>query len=90
MAVKKSIDESAQHKREYDKRVNDRKMQTKQGKVYSSKALDAGLVVTVSNGTESKKHVTSSRSRNDTHAEDADIKPVNNKEPMAEVQMTVV
>ncbi|GJW94162.1 hypothetical protein Tco_0173834 [Tanacetum coccineum] len=66
------------------------KMQTKQGKVYSSKALDAGLVVTVSNGTESEKHVTSSRSRNDTHAEDADIKPMNNKEPMAEVQMTIV
>ncbi|GJU22949.1 hypothetical protein Tco_1156291 [Tanacetum coccineum] len=88
MAVKKSIDESAQHKREYDRRVNDRKMQTKEGKVDSSKALDAGLVVTESNGTESEKHVTSSKSGNDTHAEDADIKPVNNKEPMAEVQMT--
>ncbi|GJU78561.1 hypothetical protein Tco_1275631 [Tanacetum coccineum] len=76
------------HKREYDRRVNDRKMQTKEGKVDSSKALDAGLVVIESNGTESEKHVTSSKSRNDTHAEDADIKPVNNKEPMAEVQMT--
>nr|GEW67195.1 retrovirus-related Pol polyprotein from transposon TNT 1-94 [Tanacetum cinerariifolium] len=27
-------------------------------------------------------------SRNDTHAEDADIKPVNDKEPMVEVQLT--
>nr|GEV80729.1 retrovirus-related Pol polyprotein from transposon TNT 1-94 [Tanacetum cinerariifolium] len=39
-------------------------------------------------GTESKKHDTNSRSRNDTHAEDADIKPMNYKEPMAEVQIT--
>ncbi|GKE67728.1 hypothetical protein Tco_1521889 [Tanacetum coccineum] len=87
-SVKKSIYERAQHKREYDKRVNDRKMQTKEGKVDSSKALDAGLVVTKSNGTESEKHVTSSRSGNDTHAEDADIKPVNDKELMAEVHLT--
>nr|GEW28967.1 retrovirus-related Pol polyprotein from transposon TNT 1-94 [Tanacetum cinerariifolium] len=35
--------------------------------------------------TQSDKQDTSSRSRNDTHAEDVDIKPVNNKEPMAEV-----
>nr|GEZ71471.1 hypothetical protein [Tanacetum cinerariifolium] len=35
-----------------------------------------------------EKHDTSSRSRNDTHAEDADIKPVNDKEPRAEVQLT--
>ncbi|GJZ54646.1 hypothetical protein Tco_0609531 [Tanacetum coccineum] len=88
-SVKKSIYERAQHKREYDKRVNDRKMQTKEGKVDSSKALDAGLVVTKSNGTESEKHVTSNRFRNDTHAKNADIKPVNNKEPMVVVQMIV-
>ncbi|GKE97045.1 hypothetical protein Tco_1581900, partial [Tanacetum coccineum] len=41
-----------------------------------------------SNGTKLEKHVTSSRSGNDTHVEDADIKPVNNKEPLAKVQMT--
>nr|GEV87066.1 copia protein [Tanacetum cinerariifolium] len=35
-------------------------------------------------GTESEKHDTSSRSRNDTHAEDADIKLANDKEPIAE------
>ncbi|GKB49714.1 hypothetical protein Tco_0900467 [Tanacetum coccineum] len=52
------------------------------------KALDVDSVVTESSGTESEKHDTSSRSRNDTHAENADIKPVNDKEPMAEVQMT--
>ncbi|GJY39982.1 hypothetical protein Tco_0426346 [Tanacetum coccineum] len=66
-SVKKSIDERAKHKQEYDKRVNDRKMQTKKGKVDSSKALDAGSVVTESNGTDSEKHVTSSRSENDTY-----------------------
>ncbi|GJS79263.1 hypothetical protein Tco_0729144 [Tanacetum coccineum] len=46
------------------------------------------LVVTDSMVRESKKHDTNSRSGNDTHAEDAYIKPVNYKELMAEVQMT--
>ncbi|GJT89993.1 hypothetical protein Tco_1078838 [Tanacetum coccineum] len=87
-SVKKSIDERAQHKREYDSRVNERQMQSKEGKVDSSKALDASLVVTECSGTKSDKQDTSSRSGNDTHAEDVDIKPVNDKEPMAEVQLT--
>ncbi|GJZ82698.1 hypothetical protein Tco_0647871 [Tanacetum coccineum] len=38
-----------------------------------------------SSGTESEKHDICSRSGNDTHAEVVDIKPVNDKEPMAEV-----
>nr|GEU48828.1 proton-dependent oligopeptide transporter family [Tanacetum cinerariifolium] len=84
-SVKKSIDEKAKHKREYDSRIIKRQMQSKEGKVDLSKALDADLVVTKSSGTESEKHDTSSRSRNDAHAEDADIKPANDKEPMAEV-----
>ncbi|GJX19909.1 hypothetical protein Tco_0222586 [Tanacetum coccineum] len=87
-SVKKSIDARAHHKREYDRRVNDRVMQSKQGKVDSSKALDAGLVITKSNVTESERHVSSSRSGNDTHVEDADINSVNDKEPMAKVQLT--
>ncbi|GJV47687.1 hypothetical protein Tco_1437899 [Tanacetum coccineum] len=87
-SVKNFIDERAQHKRKYDNRMNERQMQSKEGKVDSSKALNANLVVTESSGTESEKHDTSSRSGNDTHAEDADIKPVNDKEPMAEVQLT--
>ncbi|GJV20143.1 uncharacterized mitochondrial protein-like protein [Tanacetum coccineum] len=61
----------------------------KEGKVDSSKALDAGLVVTESNETESERHVSSSRSGKDTHAEDADINSVNDKQPLAEVQLTV-
>ncbi|GJW55650.1 hypothetical protein Tco_0099735 [Tanacetum coccineum] len=75
-SVKKSIDERAQHKRENNRRVNDRVMQSKEGKVDSSTALDAGLVVTESNETESERHVSSSRSGKDTHAEDAEINSV--------------
>ncbi|GJY01345.1 hypothetical protein Tco_0359497 [Tanacetum coccineum] len=59
------------------------------GKVDMSKALDAGLVVTESSGTKSDKHDTSSISRNDTtHVVDEDIRPVNDQEPLAEVQLT--
>ncbi|GJT03204.1 hypothetical protein Tco_0824373 [Tanacetum coccineum] len=43
--------------------------------------LDAGLVVTECNETESERHVSSSRSGKDTHAEDADINFVNDKQP---------
>ncbi|GJZ22942.1 hypothetical protein Tco_0559981, partial [Tanacetum coccineum] len=45
-SVKKSIDERAQHKQEYDIRINERQMQSKEGNVDSSKALGADLVVT--------------------------------------------
>ncbi|GKE59745.1 hypothetical protein Tco_1510112, partial [Tanacetum coccineum] len=65
-------------------RKDDRMMHSKEGKVDSSKALDASLVVTESNETESERHVPSNRSENDTHVEDVDIKPVNDNEPMAE------
>ncbi|GJR03248.1 retrovirus-related pol polyprotein from transposon TNT 1-94, partial [Tanacetum coccineum] len=56
--------------------------------VYTSKALNASLVDIESSGTKSKEEDTSSRSGNDAHADDADIKPIYNKEPMAEVQTT--
>ncbi|GKF25828.1 hypothetical protein Tco_0081722, partial [Tanacetum coccineum] len=59
-----------------------------EGKVDMGKVLDAGLGVTESNEIESERDVSSSRSGNDTHAEDVDIKPVNDKEPMAEIQLT--
>ncbi|GJR06651.1 hypothetical protein Tco_0529635 [Tanacetum coccineum] len=83
-SVKKSIDERAQHKREYDSWVNERQMQTTEEKVDTSKALDASLVDTESSGTESKEKDTSSRSRNDAHADDVDIRPIYDKEQMAE------
>ncbi|GJU97572.1 hypothetical protein Tco_1326843 [Tanacetum coccineum] len=78
------IQEIAKHKREYERWMNDRMMQSKEGNVDLSKALDAGLVVTESNETESKRHISSSRSGKDTHAEDADINFVNDKQPLAE------
>ncbi|GJU88067.1 hypothetical protein Tco_1300490 [Tanacetum coccineum] len=87
-SVKKSIDERALHKREYDSRVNERQMQSKEGKVDSSKALNVRLVITESSGTESDKQDTSSRSGNDTDALDVDIRLLSNKEPRAEVQLT--
>ncbi|GKF42092.1 hypothetical protein Tco_0125434 [Tanacetum coccineum] len=59
-------------------------MQMQEGEVDKDKALDDDSVVTKSCGTKSEKHVTSSRSGNDTHAEDANIKPVNDKELVAE------
>ncbi|GJY20830.1 hypothetical protein Tco_0393396 [Tanacetum coccineum] len=87
-SVKKSIDERAQLKREYDRRVNKILMQTQESKVNSSKALDASLVVTAGSGTKSDKHDTSSSSGTYiTHAVDADIRLVNDQVPFAEVQL---
>ncbi|GJT11725.1 putative reverse transcriptase domain-containing protein [Tanacetum coccineum] len=84
-SLKESIQERANHKREYDKRVNDRMMQSKEGKVASSKALDAGLIVTECSGTKSDKQDTSSSSGNYIiHVVDADIRPVNDQVPFAE------
>ncbi|GKA38453.1 hypothetical protein Tco_0731004 [Tanacetum coccineum] len=78
-----------QHKREYDSKVNERQMQSKEGKVDSSKALDAGLVVTECSGTKSAKQVTSSSSGNYIiHVVNADIRLVNDQRAFAEVQLT--
>ncbi|GJW28833.1 hypothetical protein Tco_0045708 [Tanacetum coccineum] len=82
-SVKKSIDERALHKREYDTRVNGRQMLTTEEKVDSSEALDVSLVDIESSGTESKEQDTSSRSGNDAHADEADIRPIYDEEPMA-------
>nr|GEU67564.1 putative reverse transcriptase domain-containing protein [Tanacetum cinerariifolium] len=71
----RSINKRALHKREYDIRVTERLMLSKEGKVES-------------NETESERHVSSSRFGKDTHDEDADINSVNDKQPMAEVQLT--
>nr|GEU29944.1 hypothetical protein [Tanacetum cinerariifolium] len=87
-SIKKSIKEKSQHKREYDTRVNERQMQSKEGKVDSSKAFDASLVITECSGTKSDKHDTSSMSGNDADTEDANIRPLNDQAPLAEVQLT--
>nr|GEY49625.1 hypothetical protein [Tanacetum cinerariifolium] len=86
--VKRLIDKRALHNREYDSRVNERQMQTTYEKVDTSKAFDASLVNTESSGTEFGKQDTSSNSWNFVDADDADIKPVYDEEPMGEVQLT--
>nr|GEU43205.1 histidine kinase-like ATPase, C-terminal domain-containing protein [Tanacetum cinerariifolium] len=83
-SVKKLIDERVQLKREYDNWVNETQMQTTEEKVDTSKELDASSVDTESNRTESKEQDTSSRSGNVTHDDDADIRPIYDKEPLAE------
>ncbi|GJY92541.1 hypothetical protein Tco_0508323 [Tanacetum coccineum] len=62
---------------------------TIEDKVDSSKALDASLVDTESSRTVLKEQDTRSRSWNDAHANDTDIRPIYDEEPMDEVQMTV-
>ncbi|GJV51109.1 hypothetical protein Tco_1446850 [Tanacetum coccineum] len=86
--VKKSVAERTRHQRQYDRRVNKRQMQTQESKIDTGKAVDADLVVTESSGTESEVQDDSSRSGNDTDADDADIRPIYDEEPMAEVQLT--
>nr|GEX59828.1 hypothetical protein [Tanacetum cinerariifolium] len=82
--IERSVDERALHKREYDTKVNERQIQTTKGKVYTCKALDASLGNAASSRTESEKQDTSSRSRNDAHADDAYIRPIYDEETMVE------
>ncbi|GJY88383.1 retrovirus-related pol polyprotein from transposon TNT 1-94 [Tanacetum coccineum] len=63
-------------------------MHMREEKVDMREALDVGLVVTESSGTNPDKQDTSSSSENyTTHAVDANIRPVNDEEPFAEVQL---
>nr|GEV94294.1 hypothetical protein [Tanacetum cinerariifolium] len=59
-------------------------MQITEENVDTSKALDVSLVNIEGSGTKSGKQDTSNGSGNDTHADDADIRPIYNEEPMAE------
>nr|GEY22429.1 hypothetical protein [Tanacetum cinerariifolium] len=87
--VKKSVAERTRHKRQYDRRMNERQMQSRECKVVSSKALNASLVVTECSGTKSDEHITiSSSGTYITHVVDVDIRPVNDQEPSAEVHLT--
>nr|GEV78131.1 copia protein [Tanacetum cinerariifolium] len=88
--VKKFVAERTRHKRHYDRRMNERQMQSRKSKVVSSKALDASLVVTECSGAKSDEHITRSSSGTYiTHVVDADIRLVNDQEPSAEVHLTV-
>ncbi|GJZ76103.1 hypothetical protein Tco_0640568 [Tanacetum coccineum] len=86
--VKKSVAERTRHQRQHDRRVKKRQMQTQVSKIDTGKAVDNGLVVMEINGTESEVQDESSRSGNDTDADDADIRPIYDEEPKAEVQLT--
>ncbi|GKG38978.1 hypothetical protein Tco_0460690 [Tanacetum coccineum] len=63
-------------------------MQTQESKIDTGKALDADLVDTESIRTDSTVQDDSSKSGNDTNADDVNISPIYDKEPMAEVQLT--
>ncbi|GJR48068.1 hypothetical protein Tco_1316171 [Tanacetum coccineum] len=84
----KSVAERTRHQRQYERRVNKRQMQTQESKIDMGKALDADLVDTESIKTDSTVQDDSSRSGNDTDADDVDIRPIYDEEPMAEVQLT--
>ncbi|GJW21083.1 hypothetical protein Tco_0031705 [Tanacetum coccineum] len=68
--------------------VNKRQMQTQENKVDEGKALDADLVDTESIRIDSTVQDESTRSGNDTDADDAYIRPIYDEELMAEVQLT--
>ncbi|GJY70777.1 hypothetical protein Tco_0474480 [Tanacetum coccineum] len=87
--VKRFVAERTRHKRQYDRRVNKRPMQTQESKIDTGKVVDANLVVTKRSRTESEVQDDSSRSGNDTDVEDADIRPIYDEEPMAEIQEKV-
>nr|GEU68807.1 hypothetical protein [Tanacetum cinerariifolium] len=86
--VKKPVAERTRHKKQYDRRVNKRHMQMQESKVDAGKALDADLVVIESIRRDSIVQDKSNRSGYDTYADDGDIRPIYDEEPMAEVQLT--
>ncbi|GJY56250.1 hypothetical protein Tco_0455365 [Tanacetum coccineum] len=75
---------------DYDSQMTDKYfveytgIETQKSKIDTGKAVDADLVVTKSSGTESEVQDESSTSRNDTNTDDVDIRPIYDKEPMAE------
>ncbi|GJW38487.1 hypothetical protein Tco_0064332 [Tanacetum coccineum] len=85
LKIPKFCDTLIQHMESVKKSIE--QMQIIEEKVDTSNALDASLVNTKSSRTESGEQDTSSRSGNDEHADDADIIPIYDEEPMAEVQL---
>nr|GFB78120.1 hypothetical protein [Tanacetum cinerariifolium] len=86
--VKKSVAERTRYRRQYDRTVNKRQMQTQESKIDTGKVVDGDLVVTETSGIESEVQDGNSTPGNDTDANDVDIKPSYDEEPMAEVQLT--
>ncbi|GJU49614.1 hypothetical protein Tco_1219169 [Tanacetum coccineum] len=100
LIVSKSSGIESENNNALSKSVNETQLQQHESLVTESttveanlttdvKALDAGSVITESSGTKSDKHDTSISSGTFiTHAVDADIRPVNDQVPFAEVQLT--
>nr|GEV15053.1 hypothetical protein [Tanacetum cinerariifolium] len=86
--VKKSIAERTRHQRQYDRRVNKRQMRMQESKIDIGKAVDDDLVVTKSSRIESELQYDNNRSGDDTYANDANIRPIYDDEPIVEVQLT--
>nr|GFA79330.1 hypothetical protein [Tanacetum cinerariifolium] len=61
-------------------------MQTQESKIDMGEAVNDDLVVTESSGTESEVQDDNGRSGNDTDADNADIRPIYDEEPMTTVQ----
>nr|GEU65795.1 hypothetical protein [Tanacetum cinerariifolium] len=62
-------------------------IETQESKIDTGKEVNDDLVVTESSRTKSKVQDDNSRSVNDTDADDADIRPIYDKEPMAEMKL---
>ncbi|GJU66775.1 hypothetical protein Tco_1253034 [Tanacetum coccineum] len=65
-------------------------MQTQESKIDTGKALDADLVDIESIRTDLTVQDDNSRSGNDTNADDADIRPIYDEEPIAEEKLGVM
>jgi hypothetical protein len=61
-SIEKSIAKRVLQRRQYDKRVNEKRLQIQEEQANTVKALEANLVVAESSGTESEKQDDSSRS----------------------------
>nr|GFC17413.1 hypothetical protein [Tanacetum cinerariifolium] len=59
-------------------------------KIDKGKAVNDDLVVTKSSGSESEVQDDNSKSRNDTDADDADIRPIYDEEPMAKEKVFAI
>ncbi|GJR87641.1 zinc finger, CCHC-type containing protein [Tanacetum coccineum] len=84
--VNKSVAERTRHQRKYERRLNKRQIQTPESKIDTGKALDADLVDTESIRTDSTVQDDSSRSGNDTNADDADIRICTDRQSERSIQ----
>ncbi|GJX91536.1 hypothetical protein Tco_0344862 [Tanacetum coccineum] len=90
METKDTLSSCSDLEEQQMQQMQDKSKESYMGKVDTSKALNASLVDTKSSGTESGEQDTSSSSGNDADADDADIKPVYDEEPMAEWSLIIM